>query len=168
MNFKNQKEELAKIDEEIKNKEAELIVKEKNQNELLTKVANLEINLQKSIPVSLKTFFQGNWVCKYRLDLNTDPSKEEFEIDGGYCKVIGNYVLASKIEYEIKNIIYDDQNKKLSFFKIRYKSDKEFESVKYVELFDRDGIYSGTEKTFYVKSPIQIIHVNYSPVYSID
>lgn len=166
LNYKKQKEELSKLDDDIKFKESEWMAKEKTHTELLNKVANLEINLQRTTPASLNIFFPGNWVCRYRSDLISEPLREEFEIDGGYYKVIDNNH-TTKIEFEIRNIIFDSNNKKLTFYKIRYKSGKEFESIKYAELFEKEGKYSGTEKTFYMKSPIQIIHVNYSPVYEV-
>ncbi len=166
LNYKKQKEVLSKLDDDIKFKESEWMAKEKMHTELLNKVANLEINLQRTAPASLNIFFPGNWVCRYRSDLISEPLREEFEIDGGYYKVIDNNQ-TTKIEYEIRNIIFDSNNKKLTFYKIRYKSGKEFESIKYAELFEKEGKYSGTEKTFYMKSPIQIIYVNYSPVYEV-
>lgn len=164
LNFKKQKDELAKLDEEVKEKEAIWIDKEKDHNALLNKYANLETTLLKSLPTSLSAIFQGNWVCKYRKNLSEEPKREEFEIEGSIYRVL-NIDYTEKIDYEIKNIIYDLNNKKLSFIKIKYNSPKEFASVKLVELFEKGQTYSGTEKTFYSNSLIEIIHVNYSPVF---
>jgi hypothetical protein len=167
LNYRKQKEELSKLDDDIKFKESEWMAKEKTHTELLNKIANLEINLQRSTPASLNIFFQGNWVCRYRSDLSSQHAREEFEIDGRFYKVINNNY-TNKIEFEIRNIIFDSQSKKLTFYKIQYKSDKEFESIKYAELFEKNGKYSGTEKTYYMKSPIQIIYVNYSSLLETD
>lgn len=164
LNFKKQKDELAKLDEEVKEKEAIWISKEKDHNVLLNKYSNLETTLLKSLPTSLSAIFQGNWVCKYRKNLSEEPKREEFEIEGNIYRVL-SIDSTEKIDYEIKNIIYDINNKKLSFIKIKYNSSKEFSTVKLVELFEKGQTYSGTEKTFYLNSRIEIIHVNYSPVF---